>query len=147
EMFGEADARETGELANLPMSVEGALGAQPTLSIDPDAPEPTEVVGTVVAEGSGEPVGETGLVVAAYHLATWDGVDGGNTWAQGYPEAVPLGQGTPLDALIGAPVGSRVVIQVPASGTSPAIGTVVEVLGYIPPRDAAVGGPGANSLN
>lgn len=132
-MYAQADARDTGEIANLPVTISGSLGSQPTIAMAGDgAPEPTGVSATVVAEGSGEPVGEYGLIVVAYHLVSWDGQDGGSSWGAGQPETVPLGAGTPFDSLVGTPVGSRAVLQIPAAAPNPAVAAVVDVLGYIP---------------
>lgn len=96
------------------------------------SPEPTEMTGTVIAEGTGEPVEEAGLVVVSFSLVGWDNTPGGDSWSNGSLETVPLGRGTAFDTLIGAPVGSRVVILIPAANGQPSIAAVVEVLDFIP---------------
>ncbi|HZK05878.1 MAG TPA: FKBP-type peptidyl-prolyl cis-trans isomerase [Actinomycetaceae bacterium] len=57
EWTSQADARDTGELANLPVTVEGPPGSPPSISVVEGSPEPEELSGTVVAEGDGETVG------------------------------------------------------------------------------------------
>lgn len=129
--FGQADARDTGKLAELPVTVDGAFGSRPTGTVTAGSPEPTEVTATVVGEGSGAPVGEKQTVVLAYHIAAWDGTDGGSTWDEGAPRTMMMGAGSVFDTLVGVPVGSRVVILVPAGADFPSLAIVVEVLAAV----------------
>lgn len=132
DLYGEADATDTGALAGLPVTVEGAIGSEPTIAVTDGAAEPTELEAFVIAEGSGETVGDEGVLVVAYHVVSWGGEEAGSTWSAGIPETVPLQGGTVFDSLIGAPVGSRIVLLVPPNGDTPAMAAVVELLGYHP---------------
>lgn len=132
-MSGQADATETG--AEVPVTVEGALGEPATITVNEGAPEPTQPEVTVIAEGTGTEVPEAGIIVVSFAAVGWDGMDGGPTsWENGNPEAVPLGQGTVFDQLVGVPVGSRVVALLPASAQSPAFASVIDVVDVIPTR-------------
>lgn len=130
--FSQADAKDTGAIANLPVTVDGALGEQPTISVVEGAPEPTEMSGTVIAEGTGEPVGENGLIVLALSMVDWANTPGGDSWSSGRLEAIPVGQGMVFDSLVGAPTGSRAVMQMPAANDMPAVAAVVDVIDFIP---------------
>ena len=128
----QADARDTGELAGLPVSVSGDLGAPASVTITAGAAAPTEVSTTMIAEGSGDAVGETGTVVVSFSATGWDGTAGGSTWDLGAPEAIGVGAGTVFDGLIGLPSGSRVVSLIPESEGTPAIAAVIDIVGYVP---------------
>ncbi|WP_420112556.1 FKBP-type peptidyl-prolyl cis-trans isomerase [Pseudactinotalea sp.] len=140
---GQADATPL-EASDLPVSLEGDLGAAATLSIDADAPEPTEPAVYRVADGTGEPVAVGQTVAVNYTVSFWDGTSLETSWSPGHgedqaadeaesaaagPLLAPLGQGTIFDLLEGVPVGSRVVLVAPAADGSPAIGLVADVLG------------------
>jgi len=127
------DARETGEAAGLPVTVGGELGGPATVQVKAGSAPPTEVSTTTIAEGDGEPVGGAGTVVVSFAATGWDGTPGGSTWDLGAPEAIRLGAGTVFDDLVGRPVGSRVVTLIPASGGTPAIAAVVDIVGWVPP--------------
>lgn len=133
-MSGQADATPTGDLDGLPVTVSGDLGGPATVAVEAGAAEPTEPSATVIAEGTGEPVPAAGLIVVSFGAVGWDGANGGSSWVNGYPEAVPLGQGTIFDSLVGVPTGSRVVALLPASAQSPAVASVVDVVDVIPAR-------------
>lgn len=132
EAYSQADAKDTGEIANLPVTVEGALGSQPTISVIEGSPEPTEVTTTVIAEGNGPAIAEGGVAVVAYSIVAWDNTPGGDSWSNGAPQAVPIPAGTVFDSLVGTPAGSRAVIQMPPSDGTPSAAAVVEVLDFIP---------------
>jgi len=132
QFSAQADARETGELASLPVTVNGGLGGPATVAIKADAAAPTEVSTTTIAEGTGDPVGEEGTVVVSFAATGWDGTSGGSTWDLGAPEAITIGSGTVFDDLIGRPAGSRVISLLPASGGTPAIAAVIDIVGWVP---------------
>lgn len=133
DFSAQPDASDTGELAALPVTVDGALGGPATVAIKGGAAAPNELSTTTIAEGTGEPVGEGGTVVVSFAATGWDGTAGGSTWDLGAPNAIAVGAGTVFDQLIGRPTGSRVVTLVPASGTTPAIAAVVDIVGWVPP--------------
>lgn len=130
--YGEAGATDTGELAGLPVTIDGALGAQPTITVKDGGTEPTANTANVVARGTGEVIAADSIVTVAYGVIGWDGTGAGNSWEAGSPESIPLGGGSVFDELVGVPVGSRVVLQVPATEGNPAMAAVVEVLGLVP---------------
>jgi peptidylprolyl isomerase len=131
ELAGQSDAVDTGELAELPVTVSGELGQPATVAVKPDAAAPEELAMTTIAEGSGEVVGDSGSVIVSFAATGWDGTDGGSTWDYGAPEAIALGGGTVFDELVGVPVGSRVIALMPGGPETPAIAAVIDVVGYV----------------
>ena len=65
DLAAQADAADTGALADLPVTVSGALGEQADIQVAPDSDEPTELTVTTIAEGSGDQVGDEGSVVVS----------------------------------------------------------------------------------
>ena len=102
--------------AGLP-KVTGDVGSQPTVTIPKGLAPPTKPTTTVLAKGTGDPV-KAGLLVVQYLAVDWTGKVQQSTWQQGQPTALPVGGSggspSPLDSLIGVPLGSRVLIDIPA---------------------------------
>lgn len=96
---------------------EGDLGAAPTLTFD----QPFAVSAPVArldVEGDGEEIGEEQTVTIDYVAVSGDdGTVLGSTWESGASESLPLGDPTLVaalrDAIIGQPVGSRVLFAAP----------------------------------
>ncbi|MFH5823003.1 FKBP-type peptidyl-prolyl cis-trans isomerase [Georgenia sp. AZ-5] len=137
---GEAGATPASPAPDLPVTVEGELGAPATISVEEGAPEPTERSTTVIATGSGEPVTADagGSVIVQIAETLWDNSQKSSTWETDGVRAVGMGQGGLFDQLAGVPVGSRVVFQLPAAEASaatqavPAFAAVVDVVGFVP---------------
>ncbi len=137
---GQKDAKPAPALPKTGPQVTGALGAQASVKIPADTPEPTAPTVTVIATGAGQPI-ELGQVLVQYTAVTWAGESAGTTWpgkdpatsGQG-PQELPVATGGPFAGLVGVPIGSRVLVQVPGqtdpqSGQAqPAIAAVVDVL-------------------
>ena len=137
---GQTDATPQPAPATGPQ-VAGALGVAPTITVPAGTAEPTAPTVTVLATGTGAPI-TNGSVLAQYVAVTWTGESAGSTWpsaatdgssGQG-PQELPVAAGGPFASLVGVPLGSRVLIQVPAqtdssSGqSSPSIAAAVDVL-------------------
>lgn len=147
---GQADATVEVEPDQLPVTIEGALGEPTSVTINSGEQAPTEPSSTVIATGSGDPVGGAGTTVyVQYSAAFWDSEISESTYGTLGPQAPVIGNGTLFDALEGVPVGSRVLVLVPAteagdtatSNTAPAFAAVVDILGQMP----ADAGSGAGS--
>ena len=108
-------------------SVSGELGAPATVEIPEGTAEPTEARTTVLATGSGEPV-VTGGIIVQYAVALWDNSSTGSTWEAGGPEAVNIGGGGEFDALLGVPVGSRVLLELPGVEGSAPMAAVIDIV-------------------
>ncbi len=111
--------------------VTGALGARPTVTVPKNTPKPTTTVTTVLAKGHG-PVVKPGLVVLQYVAVDWTGKTVGSTWQDGTPAGAPIGtagQKTPFDSLVGVPVGSRVLVEIPAQQGEGPFAVAVDVVG------------------
>ena len=122
--------------------VSGALGGVPTVSIPAGLGEPTTPSVTVLAKGTGAPV-ETGQVLAQYVAVNWTGELAGSTWpgAPGVtgqpstgPRAIPVIAGKSFAGLVGVPLGSRVLVQLPVATNTktgkpvPATASVLDLL-------------------
>ena len=125
--------------AELPV-VEGDL--EPTLTVPDGATPPEEPRTTVVSTGTGPEVVAGALTVVHFHAVSWDNQPLSSTWtatpdgaAAPGPQGVPVGaeQPSPFDLLVGIPIGSRVVLELPAQTGSDAetesVAVVVDVLG------------------
>jgi len=137
---GQTDATPQPAPATGPQ-VAGALGVAPTITIPAGTAEPTAPTVTVLATGTGAPI-TNGSVLSQYVAVTWTGESAGSTWPSGAtggssgqgPQELPVAAGGPFANLVGVPLGSRVLIQVPAqtdssSGqSSPSIAAVVDLL-------------------
>ena len=101
------------------ISVTGPLGQPPSVHIGA-APSPTSPMVTILAKGDGPPV-TPGLVVVQFVAVDWStGSVVQSTWQEGSPDGEVVGQpATPgaLDLLVGIPVGSRVLLQIPKNFT------------------------------
>ncbi|MFB4279993.1 MULTISPECIES: FKBP-type peptidyl-prolyl cis-trans isomerase [unclassified Nonomuraea] len=92
-------------------------GARPALAV-PATPPPARFTAKVLAKGSGRRTQAGQLVVTQYEGALWSRrrvFDA--TWTTGRPKAFKLGDGSVIKAwdkaLVGVPVGSRVLMIVP----------------------------------
>jgi peptidylprolyl isomerase len=100
--------------------VGGALGAKPTISIPAGTAEPTKISTTVIAKGTGAAV-KAGTLVMQFVAIEWTGKDAGSTWADGAPAALTVGGKAGASAfagVVGLPLGSRVLIQIPADAAA-----------------------------
>ncbi|MGH8889493.1 MAG: FKBP-type peptidyl-prolyl cis-trans isomerase, partial [Acidothermaceae bacterium] len=102
-------------------TVTGAFDAQPTIAI-PKTKPPTATKVDVVTKGTGKPVATGDLAVVNGYGRTWTSATAfENTFGSDTPpDTLPVGTGqismTGLDkALLGVPIGSRVLIVIPPS--------------------------------
>ncbi|HEX5331734.1 MAG TPA: FKBP-type peptidyl-prolyl cis-trans isomerase [Cellulomonas sp.] len=107
--------------------VSGPPGGPATLTLPAGTPTPADVLTTVLYRGSGAPVAE-GKVVGQSAGVDWTGTSIGSTWQTGTPKVFPVAPTDPTFAgLIGVPLGSRVLLQVPA-GSGPAVALVIDLV-------------------
>lgn len=136
---GQTDATVQSPPAGGPQ-VAGALGGPATVTVPAGTAEPTAPVVTVLATGTGAPVA-LGSVLVQYSAVTWTGENAGTTWTTDDPttsgtgpQELPVATGGPFAGLVGVPLGSRVLVQVPGQTDqstgqpSPAIAAVVDLL-------------------
>jgi peptidylprolyl isomerase len=122
-------------------AVGGELGELPTLTIPATLPEPAQAGATLVAKGTGHEAVE-GQVLAQYYATSWDGTHTEQSWpdptgadptAGSGPQALPLNSTSPFAALLGMPVGSRVLLRTPADPNSgvPSVAWVIDLIDQI----------------
>lgn len=138
---GQKDAVVELKAEDLPIEVDGGIGEPiTTLTVKEGSAEPTERTLRVIARGTGTEIGANDTVHYQVAQTYWDNSDSVTTWVKEGGEvkvgvqSSPIGSGTILDDLAGVPVGSRVLLEVPAdveNGT-PAVAAIVDVLGTTP---------------
>lgn len=126
---GQAGAEpDPAAAASVAPQVQGGLGAPAGLTLPTGVTAPTQVVTTVLARGTGAPVHE-GDLVGQYAGVDWMGNSVGSSWQAGTPEVFRVSADVPTFAgLLGVPIGSRVLLQEPATSASPAVAVVVDLV-------------------
>ena len=122
-------------------------GKKPTITVPAGATAPTQLVAKTLVQGAGPAVRAGQQLVAQYVGIVWStGKQFDSSWDRGKPAAFPIGTGNVIPgwdkALVGVPIGSRVLLVIPPAdgyGTAgqPAAGIkgtdtlvfVVDVLG------------------
>ena len=111
-------------------TITGALATKPTIIIPAGLAKPTKVTPILIAKGSGPLVGKEQAVVQ-YQVIDWAGVTAASTWTDGAPTLVPVAQSGAtgiFDGLLGIPVGSRVLIEIPARSGQGPYAAVVDIV-------------------
>lgn len=101
------------------VTVKGALGSPPRISVAKNARKPTTPTTTVIARGHGAKI-TPGLVVVQYEVTNWTGAVQDSTWKSGTPYGINVdiaSSPTIFDALKGVPLGSRVLVDIPAGSS------------------------------
>jgi peptidylprolyl isomerase len=126
---------ESEPVSDLPAGLPQVEGeADPQVTVPQGAEPPSEPKTTVLRTGTGPEVQQGRLGVLQFTAVDWSNKPLASSWEQG-PAGVPIGgeQPSPFDELIGIPVGSRVLLLIPAStGEDPAtasVAVVIDVLG------------------
>lgn len=116
-----------------PVTVEGALGEAPSITVEDGAEAPTEPDAVVLAEGSGNVIeGASSEVYVQYAATTWD-----NSASESSPDfggVMPVGvqEGSPFAVLEGLPAGSRVLVIIPGNGPDVLpLAAVVDIIAVI----------------
>jgi len=133
---GQADAKVTNE-PPAGITIAGKLGEAPKITIDPKTTEPTANKLTVLATGTGEKIADGKNAVFQVVAQPWDGSTGGSSYADGAVQQAPISAQSILKDLVGVPVGSRVMLLVPATAgdastgaaAAPSVVYVIDVAG------------------
>lgn len=117
------------------VTVGGELGKVPTVKVTDGTAKPAKATTTVLARGSGAPLAD-GLAVLQYVAVDWKNAPVESTWASGTPAGAPVKKGATagvFDSLAGIPIGSRVVLTLPANsqGSGP-FAVVVDIIDHVP---------------
>lgn len=118
EVLGQAEGEEVAPVEGLP-TVEVDEQGQPTITV-PDTAPPTELVVQPLIVGEGPVVEEGQTITVHYSGVTWeDGEQFDSSWERGTPADFPIGTGAVIagwdQALVGATVGSRLLLVIPPS--------------------------------
>jgi peptidylprolyl isomerase len=116
--------------------VDGALGVQPKLTVPKGLKAPTKLATVLLDKGHGAPA-KAGMVILQYVVVDWttDKVVE-STWTTGTPDGELIGASedgsSVLNGLVGLPIGSRVLLDIPAStsssGTTPAAAIAIDII-------------------
>lgn len=133
---------ESTPVADLPDTLPTVTGdAEPTITIAEGAAPPTKPKTTVIATGTGPKVVKGELGVVQFSAVSWAGDPLRTTWATG-PEGVAIGgqQPSPFDLLVGIPIGSRVLLELPAQegadAATESVAVVIDVIAQHGPAGA-----------
>lgn len=88
----------------------------PSITLPDGLKPPTEPVTTVISEGTGPKVVDDKLAIVQFTAIDWSGKPLSSSWQTG-PQGFPIGvegRPSPFDLLKDVPIGSRVVLQLPA---------------------------------
>jgi peptidylprolyl isomerase len=111
-----------------------APGRDPEITVPEGTTPPTEPSVTVVETGEGAKLAVGDLAVVQFTAVSWANQPLTSTWPDG-PQGVPVSAdaGNPFELLEGVPVGSRVIMALPApTGTTAeeeSVAVVVDILG------------------
>ena len=112
-------------------TVTGALATKPDIKIPAGLAKPTKARTIVLAKGSGAPVAKS-LVIVQYQVIDWTGATVASTWADKAPSGVNVGETGAtgvFDGLVGVPIGSRVLIEIPAASGQGPYAAVIDIIG------------------
>jgi peptidylprolyl isomerase len=132
---GTAPLPKSTPVTDLPADLPQVTGEQePTITVPDGAAPPKEPKTTVLAEGTGPAVTKGKLAIVQFSAVDWAGEPLSSTWQDGGPVGVPVGAGqpSPFDLLVGTPVGSRVLLELPAQtgadASTDSVAVVIDVL-------------------
>lgn len=127
--------KTSASLTGLP-TVTGAVDAAPTVKVAADNTPPTKPTAVVLDKGTGAPLKAGTLAIAQYVAVGWDNTPVANNWTDKLPNGLNIGvagNATAFDELVGVPVGSRVLLLIPApTGQDPktkSIAAVIDIVG------------------
>ncbi len=132
DVAGQADAQKVAD-APAGITVGGDLGKVPTVEVADGTAKPTKTVTTVLAKGSGAPLPD-GLAVFQYVAVDWTNTPVESTWTT-TPAGAPVskdGKSGIFDTLVGTPIGSRVLLQLPAGSNGGPYAVVVDIIAHVP---------------
>jgi len=108
------------QVLTAPVTVSGALGARPKVTVAKGAAIPKAAKTVLLAKSTGTPA-KAGFVVLQYEAVYYSGTIADSSYARGQPQATSIGvkgQTNPFDGVIGIPIGSRVLITTPVKDTT-----------------------------
>lgn len=141
--YGGKTLPKSTPVTDLPVDLPKVEGTtDPKVTVPEGTTPPKEPKTTVLATGTGPEVVKGKLGIVQYTAVDWTGGALSSTWQEGPqgggvpgPQGVPVGgeQPSPFDLLVGIPVGSRVLLELPAQTGSDAakesVAVVIDILG------------------
>ncbi len=147
DLIASYPATATGDLHAVPQTVgsglpvvSGPMSGAPKIKIPAGVPQPKTEKVVVLDRGHGAAVA-AGFVVLQYVVTDWKGSVLHSTWQLHVPEGFPVDIGSergPFDQLLGIPVGSRVLLELPptpatsSGAATPSYAVVADILGQAP---------------
>lgn len=146
---------KSAPVTDLPDGIPSVTGVtSPKVEVPKGTTPPKDAKVTVLSTGTGEKVAKGKLGIVQYTAVDWTGAPLSSTWgespdgAPAGPRGVPIGiegqQPSPFDLLIGVPVGSRVLLELPAQkgedAAKKSVAVAIDVIGQDgPAKDSAEG--------
>ena len=125
------DAKAVAQKVATPgITVLGAPGAMPVIKVAKGTAGVKAPKLVVLARGTGKPV-VPGLLIAQYEAVDYSGASAGSTWKAGTPAGVNVattGSNSVFDQVRGLPLGSRVLVEIPAASGRPPVAVVVDLV-------------------
>ena len=125
------DAKAVAQKVTTPgITVTGKPGVMPVVKVAPGAKGVTKPRLIVLAKGTGKPV-VPGLLIAQYQAVDYKNANAGSTWMAGTPAGVNVattGSNSVFDQVRGLPLGSRVLVEIPAASGRPGVAVVVDLV-------------------
>ena len=104
--------------------------SNPTVTVPKGLEPPTEPVTLILSRGSGPKVVKDKLAIVQFAAVDWTGKPLSSTWQAG-PQGFPIGvkdRPSPFDLLADVPIGSRVLLELPAPSDADAAKDTVAVV-------------------
>jgi peptidylprolyl isomerase len=136
DILGSYSASAEGQQATSTLVADGggvrvdwAPNTAPVVHLLPGSSAPSKLSVTLLSHGTGDPVvpGATVLQLVVVNAKTGQVLQ--STWSDGLPSVVSVARSGPLAGLVGVPIGSRLVLDIPKSKSDPALYVVIDVVG------------------
>jgi peptidylprolyl isomerase len=111
---------------------------KPTITVAKNTAKPSAVSVTLLARGSGPKV-VPGMIVLQFVVDDWTGKSLQSTWTTGSPDGEYVGvTAIPnvFDKLVGDPIGSRVLVKIPANANGGPYAVAAQIAAEVPAKAA-----------
>jgi peptidylprolyl isomerase len=118
------------------ITVKNIVSTKPSLTVAKSVKKPTAESVKLLAKGTGQKV-VPGMLVLQFVVADWTGKSLQSTWTVGSPDGEYVGMKAipnPFDALVGTPIGSRVLVELPANTNGGPYALVAQIAAEVPAK-------------
>jgi peptidylprolyl isomerase len=118
------------------VSVKNITSTKPTITVAKNTAKPTAESVTLLARGTQAKV-VPGMIVLQYLVEDWTGKALQSTWTTGSPDGEYVGMAAVpnvFDKLVGDPIGSRVLMKLPANSNGGPYAVVAQIAAEVPAK-------------